>query len=132
MLVTVHFNFERSIFLISFQVLSSSFTKCVTVPLETVSMGIGRSLHNLFSEIPVTWQPVIMVTLILFLLTSAMMFCSYKLSLPLLLRLEPVRRTPVIFRTCRQVRRTRKKHEQRKHRKEKHYNENRNSFEHSF
>ena len=114
-----------------FQVLSSSFTKCVTVPMETVSTGIGRSVRNLFSEIPVTWQPIVMVTLVLLSLISVMMLCSYKLSLPFLLRLEPSQRTPVIYRTCRQVRRTRRQ-KHRKHQRQKYHYESDDSQEHSF
>ncbi|XP_013408110.1 uncharacterized protein LOC106172066 [Lingula anatina] len=84
-------------------VLSSAFTKCITKPLEILCSGLGRCFRLLLTEIPVQWQPVVMLVLILFLLIVTIMLCSYRISLPLFLKIEPSRCTPDVIRALSRV-----------------------------
>ncbi len=102
--------------------------------MEVLASSIGQSLHLLFSELPAPWQPIVMATVIILSLMATLMACSYKLTLPLLLRLEPFKRTPVILRTC-TVRRSRRSRHSRRHRKQLDYDtysDDDNSFEKSY
>ena len=76
--------------------LSSSFTRCVTKPLELFCSAIGRCLRLIFQEIPAQWQPVVMVIITLILVITT---CRYRVSDPLFLKIEPSRKTPIIIRT---------------------------------
>lgn len=76
-----------------FQVLSSVFTKGILHSLEIGSSSLGRSLRAFFSEIPSQWQPLIMIFAVAIFLVILMMVFRYRLSIPLVLRIEP--RTPV-------------------------------------
>ena len=79
--------------------LSSSFTRCVTKPLELFCSAIGRCLRLIFQEIPAQWQPVVMVIITLILLILVITTCRYRVSVPLFLKIEPSRKTPIIIRT---------------------------------
>ncbi|XP_041361333.1 uncharacterized protein LOC121377417 [Gigantopelta aegis] len=74
-------------------VLSSAASRCILHPMEQLFSGLGRSMRMFFQEIPVQWQPVIMMMSVLLLLVTMLMKFRYRLSVPLLLRFEP--RTPV-------------------------------------
>ncbi|RUS71248.1 hypothetical protein EGW08_020983, partial [Elysia chlorotica] len=75
-------------------VLSSVFTRCILHPVELCGSTLGKALRAFFSEIPLQWQPAVMLvgtaTALLLVLTAT----RYRLVIPMLLRLEP--RTPVL------------------------------------
>ncbi|XP_046326376.2 chloride channel CLIC-like protein 1 [Haliotis rufescens] len=74
-------------------VLSSALTRCILHPIEKLSSGLGRSFRVFFAEIPAQWQPIIMVLLLLLALVLLLLVFSYRISIPLLFRVEP--KTPV-------------------------------------
>ena len=65
-------------------------------PIELIFSGIGKSFRLFFSEIPVQWQPVMLVTMTIIFMMIIVMICGYRISLPLLLKIEP--KTPVFGR----------------------------------
>ncbi|XP_070208379.1 uncharacterized protein [Littorina saxatilis] len=76
------------------QVLMSVATRCIVHPTEMLAGGMGRALRNFFTQIPLHWQPVCMLLAVALTLIILLMTCSYRLHIPLLLRIEP--RTPVL------------------------------------
>ncbi|XP_046563246.1 uncharacterized protein LOC124272145 [Haliotis rubra] len=74
-------------------VLSSALTRCILHPMEKLSSGLGRSFRVFFAEIPAQWQPIIMALLLLCALMLLLVVFSYRISIPLLFKVEP--KTPV-------------------------------------
>ncbi|KAK6167346.1 hypothetical protein SNE40_021397 [Patella caerulea] len=74
-------------------VVSSAVTRCVLHPMELLFSGLGRSFRAFFAEIPIQWQPLLLVILTMILLVVILMTCSYRLHIPLLFKIEP--KTPV-------------------------------------
>lgn len=68
-------------------------TRCLVHPAELLFASAGRSLRNFFTEIPLQWQPVLMLAILAMTVVTLLMTCSYRLSVPWLLKIEP--RTPV-------------------------------------
>jgi hypothetical protein len=58
-------------------------------PIELFFSGIGKSFRLFFSEIPVQWQPIMLVTMTIIFMMIIVMICGYRISLPLLLKIEP-------------------------------------------
>ena len=79
----------------------SVFTRCVLHPVEALCSTLGKAMAAFFSEVPLQWQPVVMLvgtaTALLLLLTLT----RYRLVIPLLLRIEP--RTPVSSNQDKQI-----------------------------
>ena len=65
-------------------------------PIELFFSGIGKSFRLFFSEIPFQWQPVMLVTMTIIFMMIIVMICGYRISLPMLLKIEP--KTPVFGR----------------------------------
>ncbi|XP_076438110.1 uncharacterized protein LOC143277208 [Babylonia areolata] len=77
-------------------VLTSVMTRAIVHPAETLASGLGRALRHFFTEIPLHWQPVCLLLIVTFTFVLLLLACSYRFSIPMLLRIEP--RTPVL--TC--------------------------------
>ena len=93
----VRLNYFKNII---FQVVSSAFTRCITAPLEILCSSLGRCCRHFFSEIPSPWQPIILFVGVAMLLVLSMMWCRYRLTLPLLFRLEPVKQSDAQSNKC--------------------------------
>ncbi|XP_005107581.1 uncharacterized protein LOC101862372 [Aplysia californica] len=74
-------------------VLSTLLTRCLLLPTELISSSLGRSLRAFFTEIPAQWQLLVMLIAVVGVLILLLMLFRYRLSIPMLLRIEP--RTPV-------------------------------------
>lgn len=74
-------------------VVSSVVTRSLLHPVELFFSGIGKSFKLFFNEIPAQWQPVMLITMTIIFILTAVMVCGYKITLPLLIKIEP--KTPV-------------------------------------
>ncbi|GFO01789.1 chloride channel clic-like protein 1 [Plakobranchus ocellatus] len=70
-------------------VLSSMLSRCILHPLELISSTMGKSLRAFFSEIPLQWQPVLMLVAVMIAILLILTLTRYRLVIPLLLRIEP-------------------------------------------
>lgn len=71
-------------------------TRSMLHPIELFFSGIGKSFRLFFSEIPLQWQPIMLVTMTIIFMMIIVMICGYRISLPMLLKIEP--KTPVFGR----------------------------------
>ncbi|XP_060062657.1 uncharacterized protein LOC132543198 [Ylistrum balloti] len=75
-------------------VLSSTVTRCIIYPMEIVLEGAGRSLKLFFNEIPLHWQPLMFLAVVLMLMVTIIVLGGYRLHIPFLFKIEP--KTPVV------------------------------------
>ncbi|XP_071141683.1 uncharacterized protein [Mytilus edulis] len=78
-------------------VLSSVITRSLLHPIELFFGGIGKSFRLFFNEIPAQWQPIMLIVIVVVSLLSIVMLCGYRISLPLILKIEP--KTPQSCKT---------------------------------
>ncbi|CAC5400504.1 CLCC1 [Mytilus coruscus] len=78
-------------------VLSSVITRSLLHPIELFFGGIGKSFRLFFNEIPAQWQPIMLIVIVLVFLLTIVMLCGYRISLPLILKIEP--KTPQLCKT---------------------------------
>ncbi|OWF38492.1 uncharacterized protein LOC110466223 [Mizuhopecten yessoensis] len=75
-------------------VISSTITRCIIYPMELFFEGVGRSLRLFFTEIPLHWQPLMFIAMVIILLITILVLGGYRLHVPFLFKMEP--KTPVI------------------------------------
>ncbi|XP_076082735.1 uncharacterized protein LOC143053824 isoform X1 [Mytilus galloprovincialis] len=80
-------------------VLSSVITRSLLHPIELFFGGIGKSFRLFFNEIPAQWQPIMLIVIVVVFLLTIVMLCGYRISLPLILKIEP--KTPQSCKTKR-------------------------------
>jgi len=70
-------------------VVSSLVCRCILLPVERVSRGLGDSLRFLLHRVPWQWQPVIMLLGTGMIILCVAMVLRYRVTLPFLLHLSP-------------------------------------------
>ena len=69
--------------------LTSLITRSLLTPVELAASATGASLRSLFLHVPLQWQAVVMLQLILLTTLVTLMLCRYKVIIPWVVRLEP-------------------------------------------
>lgn len=64
-------------------------TRCITQPAEIIATSLGNSYRLLFEHIPLQWQPVVMIHLVLLTIILVLTMSSYRIRIPLFLNIEP-------------------------------------------
>ena len=68
-------------------------SRCILHPVEMFSSTLGKAMRAFFSQVPLQWQPVLMLVAMATGLLLVLTLARYRLVIPLLLRIEP--QTPV-------------------------------------
>ncbi|XP_062598546.1 chloride channel CLIC-like protein 1 [Saccostrea cucullata] len=90
-------------------VLWSALVRGILHPIELFFSSIGKSFKLFFSEIPAQWQPFMFILIVFVFVVVMVMSCSYRISLPFILKIEP--KTPVTQKTTSRVQLCAKKQE---------------------
>lgn len=69
--------------------MTSLVTRCITQPIETIASSLGNSYRLLFENIPIQWQPVVMLHIVLLTIVLVLTMSSYRIRIPLFLNIEP-------------------------------------------
>jgi hypothetical protein len=74
-------------------VVSSAVTRCITNPLEQIVTSIGNCFNLFFNQIPVLWQPIIVILAVLLIVIIALVTGGYQISIPFFFSIGPSQNT---------------------------------------